>query len=94
MTINELIKMASEVYPDGLVEQAWDMDREEMSTDFVGDTLAEFIARELSETFDPTGSTDEHLAEDYRVMDAAVRDLEAVRNHIAFEMELRTPNRR
>jgi hypothetical protein len=42
----------------------------------IGDTLALFIVRELSETFDPDASDDEQIAEAIRVLSQAKDDLE------------------
>lgn len=71
MTIEEILAIADAVYPDGLVAAAADdMD--------VGDTLAEFIVRELQDTYDAEGSDEQQLAEAVRVMTTAREELEAV----------------
>jgi hypothetical protein len=46
-TVEQLIALASEAYPDGLVQQSF-----EEGTGQVGDLLSDFIATELSETYD------------------------------------------
>jgi len=68
MTLKELVKIASEAYPDDLVQQYHD-------SEGGGDTLAEFIARELSDTFDEKASDAEQLEEALRAMSTAHREL-------------------
>ncbi len=54
MELKKLIEAASEGYPDGLVERYFENPDENH-----GDSLAKFIAIELSETFDEDALTDE-----------------------------------
>jgi hypothetical protein len=68
MTLEELIKVADGAYPDGLVARAH-------KGEDVGDTLATFIARELSDTYGPSASDEEQLAEAARVMGNAHREI-------------------
>lgn len=71
MTLDEILAVADAAYPDGLVAAAADdMD--------VGDTLAEFIFRELQDTYDAGASDEQQLAEAVRVMATAREELEAV----------------
>lgn len=71
MTLEKLIAIADEAYPDGLVGAA----AEDME---VGDTLAEFIVRELRDSFDPKLTSADQLAEAVRVMNTATQELESV----------------
>lgn len=71
MTFEEILAVADAAYPDGLVAAvAEDME--------VGDTLAEFIFRELQDTYDTDASDEQQLAEAVRVMTSAREELEAV----------------
>jgi len=81
MTINELVKLVDRLYEnDGLVLEAYRQHTD--STNFgavrVGDTLAEFIAIELYETF-PEDATDEsQLEAALYAMDRASAQLQQV----------------
>ena len=79
MTLNELIKLASSGYPDGLVEQCWDAAGGHVIRGAVGDTLAEFIATELQSTYDATASDAEQLREVAGAMYRAACELHSVR---------------
>ena len=73
MTMEELIKSADDAYDDGLVQQYFeDPDGNH------GDTLAEFIVRELEDTFDPDLPTEKQIAEAIRLMTSAIRQLQDV----------------
>lgn len=71
MIFDEILAIADAAYPDGLVGAV----SEGME---VGDTLAEFIFRELQDTYDPEASDEQQLAEAVRVMTTARQELEAV----------------
>jgi hypothetical protein len=85
MTTQELIKLASDVYPDGLVAATYE-DLPAVDTGGCGDTLALFVARELSETFDEEACTEEQLFAAAKAMDKAVRELCVVRDHLLESM--------
>jgi hypothetical protein len=71
MKLENIINIANEAYPDGLIAQA----AEEKN---VGDGLAQFIATELTETFDPDSDTAEQLIEAVRCMTTAQKELMTV----------------
>lgn len=73
MNLDRLIGIISDVYPDGLV-QLYHEDPEGRH----GDTLAKFIAIEVSETFDEDLPSAEQLDEAYRVLARARDDLDEV----------------
>lgn len=77
MTLDELIKIASNVYSDNLIEE-YHRDPETNH----GDLLAKFIAAELTETFDPEASSEEQLAEAHHVLYMAHHQLGIVVNAI------------
>ena len=83
MKLIELIRAASEGYDDGYVETAFnEMYDEEGNPKFklyrAGDSLAEFVAIELAETFDPDNCDLEQIKEAIRVIEAGVVDLNGV----------------
>ena len=79
MTLNQLVCRAASVYPDSYVLQYWDMARQAPKPNPLGgDTLAQFIAFELAETFDPEASDGEQIATAVKVMQTASVNLQAV----------------
>ena len=79
MTLNEIIARAASVYPDCWVLQYWDTERQcAVANRTGGDTLAEFIAWELYETFDPETGDEEQIDTAIRKMQEAVRGLQSV----------------
>ena len=54
MTLNELMQKVIDAYPDpDIIAAYWNRGTGKMNKKASGDTLAEFIVREISETFDP-----------------------------------------
>ena len=54
MTLNELMQKVIDAYPDpDSIAAYWNPGTGKMNKKASGDTLAEFIVREISETFDP-----------------------------------------
>jgi len=68
MTFDEIVEIADEAYPDGLIKQGGGS----------GDGLAKFIYQELKETYDAAASEEVQIKEAIRVMWMARRELEAV----------------
>ena len=62
MELKKLISIVDMAYPDGLVLRAFESGKP------VGDSLAEFIARELKDTFDEKVSSLEQIEEARRVL--------------------------
>ena len=79
MKLAELIAAANKAYPDGLIEQSFNPDTGK-AKDGAGDTLALFIVRELSETFDPEASDEDQIKEAVRVLNTAINELSGVRD--------------
>lgn len=73
MTLDELIDIADGAYDDGLVRQYFE-DPDENH----GDTLAEFVVHEISDTFDPDLPREKQIAEAIRLMTSAIRQLQDV----------------
>ena len=71
MELKNIIGIADMAYPDGLIKLAFENER-------VGDGLAEFIVRELKDTYDEKASSLEQLQEAARVMESARRELTTV----------------
>ncbi len=79
MTLNEIVARAASAYPDCWVLQYWDTDKQcAIANKPGGDTLAEFVAWELYETFDPDVDDGEQLDMAIRKMEGAANDLQAV----------------
>ena len=73
----KIFQAANEAYPDGFLSTVWEdfLTGNETS---VGDTLAEFIVRELADTFDPDSSFKDQCEEAARVMVNAKNEVLAV----------------
>ncbi len=71
MTLDEIIQMADEAYPDGLVARAH-------KGEDIGDTLALFIVRELTDIYDPDASDAEQAAAASGALGTAIDELQAV----------------
>jgi hypothetical protein len=79
MTLNQLVCRAASVYPDGMVLEYWDMEKEAPKRNPQGgDTLARFIAVELAETFDPEDDDGTQIATAVRAMHRASDELATV----------------
>ena len=84
MTLNQLMCRAASAYPDAFVMEYWDQAREKPRPNPEGgDTLAEFVALELYESFDPSAEDGEQLATAVKVMQSAADDLQAVAHALA-----------
>ena len=88
MTIEQLIAIADSAYPDNMIQQAFDAQKKNKGRKRVtiGDGLAEFIARELTETFDSTASRLAQLQEASRCMYTAQREVFSVSDRLAREL--------
>ena len=73
----KLLNLANEAYDDGYLAEYFDPDTGTPRAGS-GDTLAEFIVREIRDTFDPNATRSEQLEEARRVLLNAVDDLESV----------------
>ena len=84
MTLNQLVCRAASAYPDAFVLSYWDPEKEEPKPNpGGGDTLAEFVALELYESFDHDADDDDQLATAVKVMQSAADDLQAVAHALA-----------
>lgn len=79
MTLNQLICSAASVYPEAFVLEYWSMaESEPQENRMGGDTLAEFIAREIYDTYDVNASDAEQSVSAVKAMQAAANDLQKV----------------
>jgi hypothetical protein len=79
MTLNQLICSAASVYPEAFVLEYWSMaESEPQENRMGGDTLAEFIAREIYDTYDVNASDAEQIVSAVKAMQAAANDLQKV----------------
>jgi hypothetical protein len=78
MTLTRLLKLANRGYPNRDLRLYFRPDETEREPEYSWDTLAQFIVRELRDTYDPDASDLDQLAEAVRVLDAAKRDIDGV----------------
>ena len=91
MTLNQLVCRAASAYPDAYVLEYWNAETQEPKENPLGgDTLAQFIAIELADTFDEEADDDKQIAEAVRVMQSAADDL----NSVARALRALEPERR
>lgn len=77
MTINELLEIVDAAYPDGMIRLCWDANRQQVRGD-QGDTLAEFVVREIVDTFDADALEENQLDVALSEMRWACTELDAV----------------
>lgn len=79
MTIQQLICRAASTYPDAYVLQYFDLEKgEPKANPDGGDTLAQFIALEIAETFDPEADDGTQIATAIKAIQTAADDLGTV----------------
>jgi hypothetical protein len=79
MSLNQLICRAASSYPNARILEYWDMAREQpRKKPDGGDTLAQFIAFELAETFDPEADEGTQIATAVKAMQRASDVLGAI----------------
>ncbi|MDD5092812.1 MAG: hypothetical protein PHV74_00305 [Dehalococcoidia bacterium] len=84
LTLVQLLDKANEGYPNNYLANFYDPDgnpckcKDECSDEILGDGLAEFIVREIAQTFDSDRHKEEQIGEALRVIRAAISDLEGV----------------
>jgi hypothetical protein len=80
MRLIDLLNIANRGYPDQWLSLLYHNQTGEIldDADHQGDTLALFIVRELTETFEPTNASDIQLLEAIRVLAKARDDLAGV----------------
>jgi hypothetical protein len=77
LSLVELLNVANEAYDDGYLAEYFDPDTGGPKTGS-GNTLAEFIVREIRDTFDSNATRSAQLEEARRVLRNAIDDLESV----------------
>lgn len=77
MTLAHLLKLANLGYPDRYLSEYFHRDGSE-NPDGAGDTLAQFIVRELHDTHDPESSDLDQIDEAVGVLTKAQSDLESI----------------
>ncbi|MEI6166677.1 MAG: hypothetical protein WCS52_05740 [bacterium] len=84
MTLNQLICSAASVYPESFVFEYWSMTESEPQENRMGgDTLAQFIAQEIHDTYDVNASDTEQIASAVKAMQTAADDLQRVADALA-----------
>ena len=77
MKLNALLEVVHRAYPDETTRECWDS-RKQRARSGSGDTLAEFIVREIADTFDRTASDEDQLDAALSAMRWACTELTAV----------------
>lgn len=88
LTLKQLLDMANEVYPDGVLADYYDEEGKPANLDETGDTLAKFIVIELAETFEPEETAGQQLETAMEKLDRAMEDLVLVYNRLEDAMVL------
>ncbi len=84
MTLNQIICRAASAYPEAFVLQYWDLQKQApRANPNGGDTLAQFVAQEIADTYDVETGDAEQIAAAAKAMQSAADDLAAV----AFALE-------
>lgn len=83
LTLVEVLNIASSGYPDNHLSLYYNQVTGEFNEQGSGDTLAEFIVREIIETFDPAQSTLEQLSEVCRALRNAMSEVQGVLEAVA-----------
>ena len=79
MTLNEIVTRAASAYPDSCILQYWNMEEQcAVSNEDGGDSLAEFVAIELCETFDPECGDQQQIDTAIRKMRNAAGERQSV----------------
>ena len=91
MKLKELIHIASDAYPDGLIEEEyWDKKRDLPHRNPTGgDTLAYFIALELYETYDQNATDEEQISTAIHALTKAQEELVSINLSFSHELEKR-----
>lgn len=85
MTLNELMQKVIDAYPDpDSIADYWNPRTGKLNKKASGDTLAEFIVREIAETFDPEEypTDEEQLRHARHQLWTAMTDLVETRAHL------------
>jgi hypothetical protein len=78
LTLLEILNIASSGYPDDFLKEYYSQETGKINEQGSGDTLAEFIVREIVETYDPDADKDAQVTEVCRVLRNGISDLEKV----------------
>ena len=79
MTLNELISKAAAAYPDGLLLEYWDSDKERpRQNPDAGDTLASFIVNEIFETYDTDDQDEQQIETAVHALERAASEIRGV----------------
>lgn len=82
MTLLELLNKANEEYEGGFLSEYYDENTAEKK-EGSGDTLAEFIVIELTETFDAEADDSDQIQTAVDAIEMAMRDLHSVINGLS-----------
>ncbi len=79
MTLNELMRHAASAYPDGGIEDCWDIHAgTPIANPDPGDTLALFIVREIADTYDADATDSAQVQTVINALNRASNEIERV----------------
>jgi ATP-dependent helicase YprA (DUF1998 family) len=91
LTLFEILNIASSGYPDDFLKDYYDQETGKINEQGSGDTLAEFIVREIADTYDPDADKEAQVAEVSRVLRNGIGNLEKVIAAIESESYVEIP---
>ena len=90
MKLNEIMEIIHGAYPDAMTRNYWDSVRRRPAPG-VGDTLAEFIVKEIADTYDAETAHGTQLTEAIRVLERARSDIGSVVTALQYARSLPQP---
>lgn len=86
MDLNDLMEIVHRAYPDEHTRHCWDAKKRKVRTG-AGDSLAEFIVREIVDTYDAAASDRAQIADAVLAINKAQCDLDAVAKALERRLE-------
>ena len=86
MKLNGILEIVHRAYPDEHTRRCWDAKKRKVRTG-TGDTLAEFIIREIVDTYDAAATDRAQIADAVLAMNKAQSDLDAVAKALERRLE-------
>lgn len=86
MKLNELLEIVHRAYPDEQTRNCWDKDKQRARSGG-GDTLAEFIVREIADGYDAAATDRAQIADALLAMHRAQGELDAVAKALDRQLE-------
>ena len=88
MTLNELLEIVHKAYPDETTRECWNIETQR-ACGGAGDTLAEFIVREIADGYDAKATDRAQIADALLAIHRAQGELDAVAKALERRLERR-----